>query len=117
MTVFNVVMFRVVTQILSSLGLGGHGTELWLLAPVVLLARIAMPVAGGYVAAWSYRKAPLLAAVTLGLACWALNVVALVMYAGDSSHAFHHFRSAVFAIVLATAGGLLRVWKRRPVLG
>jgi hypothetical protein len=82
-----------------------------------LLFRGITGMAGGYIAAWSYRKAPLLAAVALGLTAWALNVAALMVYAGDTLHAMHHFRSAVVGLVFATAGGLLRVWKRRPVLG
>jgi hypothetical protein len=110
-TVFSVVFSRVVTEILSAIR-GGN----WLFAPVFLLFRGITGIAGGYIAAWSYRKAPLLAAVALGLTAWALNVIALVIYAGDTLHAMHHFRSAVVGLVFATTGGLLRVWKRRPVL-
>ena len=103
-------------RILAAIAVSGNGLRLWLLAPLILLARTGLPVAGGYIAATLYRKAPLLGAVALGLASWALNVVAIMLYAADSGHAMHHFRSAVFAMMFATAGGLLRVWKRRPVL-
>jgi hypothetical protein len=115
-TVFNVVFFRVVTEILSAMGVSGSGLQYWFLAPVFLLFRGITGMAGGYIAAWSCRKAPLLAAFALGLTAWALNVAALMVYAGDTLHAMHHFRSAVVALVFATAGGLLRVWKRRPAL-
>jgi hypothetical protein len=105
-TVFNVVFVRVVTEAFSALG--GNASRSWLLASVFLLMRAITPLAGGYIAAWSYRKAPLLAAVAFGLTGWALNVAALMVYAGHTMHAMHHFRSAVFALVFATAGGLLR---------
>ena len=104
-TVFSVVFYRIAGAALF-----------WFTAPLFMLVRAMTGLAGGYIAAWSYRKAPLLAAVALGLSGWALNVAALIVYAGDTLHAMHHFRSAVVAVVFATAGGLLRVWRRRPVL-
>ena len=103
-TVFSIVFYRIAGAALFRFP-----------APLSMLLRVMTGLAGGYIAAWSYRKAPLLAAVALGLSGWALNVAALIVYAGDTLHAMHHFRSAVVAVVFATAGGLLRVWRRRPV--
>jgi uncharacterized membrane protein len=113
-TTFSIGFSLIVGEVISATA-PPRAVLLWVMAPM-FLARVITQVAGGYIAAWSCRKAPLLAAVALGLTGWMLNVAAVMVYAGDTVHAMHHIRSAVVALVFATAGGVLRVWRRRPVL-
>jgi hypothetical protein len=111
-TVFRIVLFRITTEIASALGIGGRFLSAWFMAPVFLLINALTPFAGGYIAARYQRKVPLLAAVSLGIVWWAIDI-AVIGRVGDEWPALYRYGAPLVALTFTTAGGLFRIWKRR----
>jgi hypothetical protein len=115
-TIFRDLFFRVAEPIVSVLDLPPNFLLSWFMAPVFVLVNAITPTAGGYVAAWAHKKAPLLTAVTLGIV-WSAIDVAVIASAPAEFPALYRYGAPFMALVFSTVGGLLRVWNRPRVVG
>jgi hypothetical protein len=111
---FRAASFLVLNALLTALGLPISTVPLIWLAPIFLLLNAITPTVGGYVAAWAHRKAPLLAAITLGVVWSAIDVATIAAH--PEWPALYRFGAPLIALVFTTMGGLLRVLKGRAAL-
>lgn len=107
--VFRFVFFAVANPLIGDTSQLDHAMPVWWFLPFLLLNAIT-PVAGGYIAARAYRKAPLAAAVALGVSWAVIDLVTIARY-GDVLPAAYRYGAPAIAIVFTTLGGVVRAWR------